>query len=807
MTSYGERRWGKPPPGYVPGLGRGAVGFVTRLDIGPARNIIFNQPQEQEKPSTNESKSNNIYGYEEKLFNKNDEDEEDREADKQYEDFDKYMEERRKNIKEKNELLNLKRNRYEQPTIRQTFSALKNELKTLSQSDWESIPEIKDYTLKKRKIERYIPITDSEIIAALNDTIIPLKEEKETTLENVGKAKNSILKMLIDKIGEEKEDKKSVDRLSYLTELNTLNKDNVVNPLNSLEGVQDMKKAKLLLNNLIASNPDNPLSWISAARLEVSDNEQIKAREILANAIEKIKNSEELWIEYSRLYDNDPEKAKNILKQGIIYLPKSEKIYIELVKIEKNNNEKKKILKKCLFDELPTSEILWKMLIELEKNNPEIYKRLLLKCTEYFPKSINNWILLCGQCDYEEGKKNYLKAIQLNEDSLLIRMFYMFFEEKENKKCENKEKVLQEIFNKIIEEMKGKKLTNEELISFACESEKNSCLLSIKIIINYTLTNFKKNTTYKETKNAFKKIIEDIKTQEYKYIYTIKQIYITLLQLNDNKDIELWVQYIDYIKTNISVEEIENIFKEAINKANKDVYKETFYLLYAKILKENNDIDKAISLLKEGYNKTSRENILFALVKLYDMKKMFKESIALLEEGKNTKKNENNHEIIVNLIKEYMNVDNIEKALNECNTGLTKFPNVDEFYLLNTDLLALKNKKEKNEKEKENNKYLIEAANILRNGIKLIPQSYKLYIKLSNVLYQIGQYNQARAIIDKGLGNKNNVDCAILYKEQIELEIKIGNKNLAKNLLSKALKKFRNTKDEEMFQDLEKEIN
>ena len=43
MTSCGERRWGKPPPGYVPGLGRGAVGFVTRLDIGPARNIIFNQ--------------------------------------------------------------------------------------------------------------------------------------------------------------------------------------------------------------------------------------------------------------------------------------------------------------------------------------------------------------------------------------------------------------------------------------------------------------------------------------------------------------------------------------------------------------------------------------------------------------------------------------------------------------------------------------------------------------------------------------------------------------------------------------------
>ena len=715
------------------------------------------------------------------------------------------MEERRKNIKEKNELLNLKRNRYEQPTIRQTFSALKNDLKTLSQADWESIPEIKDFTVKKRKIERYVPITDSEIIAALNDTIVPLKEEKEVTLENVGKAKNSILKMLIDKIGEEKEEKNSIDRKSYLTELNTLNKDNVVNPLNSFEGIQDMKKAKLLLNNLIETNPDNPLSWISASRLEVMDNQQVKAKEILSKAIEKIKNSEDLWVEYSRLYDNDPVKAKDILRQGITHLPKSEKIYIELVKLEKNINEKKKILKKCLFEELPTSEILWKMLIELEKNNPEIYKRLLLKCTEYFPKSINNWILLSKQCGYEEGKEYLLKAIKLNEDSFHIRMFYMLFEEKENKDEENKEKNLKEIFNKIIEEMKNIKLTNEELISFACESEKSNCLLSNKIIINYTLTNFKKNTTYKETKNAFKKIIEDIKSQEYKYIYTVKQIYITLLQLNDNKDIELWVQYIDYIKTNISVKEIESIFKEAINKATKDVYKETFYLLYAKILKENNEIDKAISLLKEGYNKTNRENILFALVKLYDMKKLYEESIYLLKEGKKKVKYENNADIIINLIKEYMNIDNIEQALSECHFGLTKFPLVDEFYLLNTDLLSSKTKKENN-KEEEKKKYLEEATNTLRNGIKLIPQSYKLYIKLSEILYEIGQVNQARAIIDKGLGYKNNVDCAILYKEQILLENKIGNKNLAKSLLSKALKKFRGTKDEEMFKDLEQQI-
>ena len=253
----------------------------------------------------------------------------------------------------------------------------------------------------------------------------------------------------------------------------------------------------------------------------------------------------------------------------------------------------------------------------------------------------------------------------------------------------------------------------------------------------------------------------------------------------------------------ISVEEVENIFKEAIKKATKDVFKETFYLLYAKILKENNEIDKAINLLKDGYQKIKKENMLFALVKLYDIKKLFNESISLLEKAKLEPKNENNHEIYIYLIKEYINVENIDKALSESDEGIKRFQNIDEFYLLNADLLSLKNKNN----EEEKNKNLEKASIILRNGIKIIPESEKLYIKLSNILFQIGQFNQARAILDKGLSSKNNENCALLYKEQILLENKLGNINIAKNLLYKALKKFKYTKDENIFQELDKEIN
>lgn len=29
--------FGAPPAGYIPGYGRGATGFITRSDIGPAK--------------------------------------------------------------------------------------------------------------------------------------------------------------------------------------------------------------------------------------------------------------------------------------------------------------------------------------------------------------------------------------------------------------------------------------------------------------------------------------------------------------------------------------------------------------------------------------------------------------------------------------------------------------------------------------------------------------------------------------------------------------------------------------------------
>ena len=37
--------FGPPPPGYIAGIGRGATGFVTRSDLGPANGTTIQAKQ------------------------------------------------------------------------------------------------------------------------------------------------------------------------------------------------------------------------------------------------------------------------------------------------------------------------------------------------------------------------------------------------------------------------------------------------------------------------------------------------------------------------------------------------------------------------------------------------------------------------------------------------------------------------------------------------------------------------------------------------------------------------------------------
>ena len=286
-----------------------------------------------------EAKYDKWSGYESNLFANSEYDEEDRDADIQYNHIEKYIEGRRKSRTEKKLKETYTKFREERPTIRQQFSDLRSNLNKVSKDEWENIPDIPDYTIKKRKQERYTPITDKVIEQGLQDNLslnainpndigsktqsgletpmIMLNNDDDnngvststnnftsgfvsvvdtkSNLNEFGKAKNSVLSYVFNKMSSSVSGQTSVNPIGYITDLNSLK-------VNSATDIADFKKARLLMKSIINTNPKNVAGWIGAARIEEMDGKLSQAREIISQAAENILDSEDVWLEAARLH-------------------------------------------------------------------------------------------------------------------------------------------------------------------------------------------------------------------------------------------------------------------------------------------------------------------------------------------------------------------------------------------------------------------------------------------------------------------------------------------------------------------------
>ena len=718
------------------------------------------------------SQFNKFYGYEESLFTNIALDEEDKEADEQYAYFDSYMEERRKKIKEKNELEKLKEKRNQRPTIRQTFSDLRGELKKLNASDWDSIPEIKDFTTKKRKIERYTPNTDSQILSALNDNITPINNTQSgtaTQIDNLSKAKNSILSVLFDKMSSNVSGQTSVNPLGYITEMTS------VNPLTAIaptEGdVQDFKKARLLLKNLISTNMQNASAWIAAARLEELDGKLDEARAIIIESTNHIQTNEDLWLEAARLHP--PQKGEIILTKGISHIPKSEKLWLALVKFQKDKNTKTNYLKKAL-ENVPSSEELWKLLIEMEEDNECNAKEILYKAVECVPKSISMWLALAKLEDYQNAKKVLNKALKMNKNSIDIWVHAAMLEEANSL---NETKV-NNIVGKAFEFFSSNQviISIEDWINEAIKAEKASNIITAKVIVKNVIQRNREKKSMKELKGQFLPFTDKIKGEGC--IETLKGFYMTLIEIGNYNDMELWMKYIEiFQKFSKDIKEIENVLKYAIEKTTKEGHKEVFWLLYAKQTWKGKSLKEAIDILKKAYSTLKKENIVIALVKLYNKNNCQEESKKLLIEALQEEKLKKSARLHMYLIQVNREMKLYDEAIKLCIEYIDLFPNFEKLYIIHSQLL--------HEKDPAN---ISQSIQIMKNAIAKLPKSPLLYIIQSSYLSKEQSFTQARAVLEKGIGQVGTSE--LLWASLVSLEIKLGNENSARQSLSRSLAKI-----------------
>lgn len=401
------------PPNYVAGAGRGASGFTTRSDIGPAREGPSAETIAAARARRGEDDDDERYQDPEDetaLFASAAYEKDDEEADRVWESVDRRMEDRRRRQREAREAAEREAERAAQPKIQAQFADLKRNLASVSDAEWAALPEPGNLTGKRRKAAAARESRDGRTFAVPDSVLVSARDQNAvqntaadvdgtvSSLTEIGEARNKVFEHTLDQASSSSAVASSglsstVDPAGYLTALSGVS-------VKSDVEIGDIKKARSLLDSVIRTNPKHAPGWIAAARLEEIAGKMAVARRVAAQGCEQCPRSEDIWLESARLHT--PDNARVILARAIQFLSHSVAIWTRAASLERDTESRKRVLRKAL-EHIPQSVRLWKELVNLEES-PEDARVLLAGAVDAVPLSVELWLALARLSAPDDAK-------------------------------------------------------------------------------------------------------------------------------------------------------------------------------------------------------------------------------------------------------------------------------------------------------------------------------------------------------------------------------------------------------------------
>ncbi|CAO0794450.1 unnamed protein product [Mucor circinelloides] len=768
---------GKPaPPNYVAGLGRGATGFTTRSDIGPARESAADAdpskvaPKEGEEDDERYQDPDNEVG----LFSTAPYEEDDEEADRVWDMIDAKMDERRKARREAREREELAKYRLERPKISQQFADLKRQLTSIDDAEWAAIPEVGDLVGKNRKRnkapERFTPMPDTIIAAARDksgyENALDATEQKlggivsaaaagltggdemMTNFREIGQARDKVLGLKLDQVSSDSvSGKTTIDPKGYLTDLNSV-------VVKSDAEIGDIKKARLLLNSVITTNPKHAPGWIAAARLEEVAGRPVHARNTIAKGCEQCPKNEDIWLEAARL--NNVDNAKIILGDAVRHLPQSVKIWLKAVSLETDNKAKKKVLRRAL-EFIPNSVKLWRAAVNMEEN-PDDAKVLLSRAVELVPLSVDLWLALARLETYENAQKVLNKARAAIPTSHEIWIAAARLQE-EHGKPEMVDRIIT-LAAKALSQS-GVLLDREQWIEEAEKCEKNGSVLTCQAIVRATIGMGVEEEDRKST------WMEDAESCiAHGAIQTARAIYAHALKEFPGKP-SIWQQAAYLEKSHGTPQSLEELLQRAVKYCPQA---EVLWLMGAKEKWLAGDVESARTILEEAFRANpNSEQIWLAAVKVESENDEYDRARKLLELARSESGTERVWMKSVMLERQMKNYDQCNALLD---VALEKFPTFDKLWMIKGQI-----------EESQGN--LPKAREVYNKAVKSCPKSVTLWILLALLEEKLGMVTKARATLEKG--RFMNPKTPELWVEAIRIEKRNNNVAVAKSLAAKAL--------------------
>ncbi|CAL5342579.1 unnamed protein product [Camellia sinensis] len=789
----------KPPPNYVAGLGRGATGFTTRSDIGPARaapdlpdrsatTIGGAGPagvgrgrgkgagEEEEEDETDDKgydenqKFDEFEGNDVGLFASAEYDDEDREADAVWDAIDKRMDLRRKDRREARLKQEIEKYRASNPKITEQFSDLKRKLYTMSANEWDSIPEIGDYSLrnKKKRFESFVPVPDTllekarqeqEHVTALDPksraaggTETPWAQTPVTDLTAVGEGRGTVLSLKLDRLSDSVSGLTVVDPKGYLTDLKSMK-------ITSDAEISDIKKARLLLKSVIQTNPKHPPGWIAAARLEEVAGKIAAARQLIKKGCEECPKNEDVWLEACRL--SSPDEAKAVIAKGVKAIPNSVKLWMQAAKLEHDDANKSRVLRKGL-EHIPDSVRLWKAVVELA--NEEDARLLLQRAVECCPLHVELWLALARLETYDNAKKVLNKARERLSKEPAIWITAAKLEEANGNTA---------MVGKIIErgiralQREGVVIDREAWMKEAEAAERAGSVATCQAIIHNTIGI---GVEEEDRKRTWVADAEECKKRGS--IETARAIYAHALTVFLTKK-SIWLKAAQLEKSHGTRESLDALLRKAVTYRPQA---EVLWLMGAKEKWLAGDVPAARAILQEAYAAIpNSEEIWLAAFKLEFENHEPERARMLLAKARERGGTERVWMKSAIVERELGNTNEERRLLDE---GLKLFLSFFKLWLMLGQL-----------EERLGN--LERAKEAYESGLKHCSSCIPLWLSLANLEEKMNGLSKARAVLT--MARKKNPQNPELWLAAVRAESRHGYKKEADILMAKALQECSNS--------------
>ncbi|CAI2352621.1 unnamed protein product [Caenorhabditis sp. 36 PRJEB53466] len=806
------------PTGYVPGVGRGATGFTTRSDIGPARDPtelpeagpVGPAPQgtgapppkraredEADPEDLNEANYDEFSGYSGSLFAKDPYDQEDEDADRIYNEVDDRLDERHKDRREKKYKEAVEKFHKERPKIQAGFSDLKRQLAEVTEDEWQAIPEVGDMRNKAKRnarAEKFTPVPDSVIAmnlgyGAMSHSIdvssgmaTPFSSGFMSTLGGAG-GKSGLLtpgwktgiqtgtatsNLDLVKIGQARN--KIMD-LQLTQVSDSVSGQTVVDPkgyltdMNSMlpqygGDLQDVKKARMLLKSVRETNPYHPPSWKASAALEETVGKIQTARNLIMEGCEKNPGSEDLWLCAIRLHS--AELGKSIVAQAVGKCPNSVNLWCTAADLEQDTRDKKRVLRKAL-EQIPSSVKLWKAAVELEER--EDARILLTRAVECCSSSTEMWLALARLETYENARKVLNKAREHIPTDRHIWLSAARLEETRGQRD-----MVDKIVAKALSSLRANQveINRDQWLKDAIDAEQAKCPLTcqsiIRNVIGLGVEDEDKKTTWLADAEAFEK--------EQAFICARAVFAVALQEMPRKRDV--WDAAIHFEREHGTLDEHERILKKACEQVPEV---ENYWLMLAKLRFVNARIDEARDTLMAAFEKHGHqsEKIWLAATKIEIETDQFDRARALFAKAR--ARAPSSRVWVKNATFERC-LGKLEEAKRLCEECIRTYDGFYKAFLLLGQVLEQMGD--------------VEAARMAyTQGIRKCPSIVPLWIHLVHLEESVGQVVKARGDLEKArLRNPKNED---LWLESVRFEKRHNHPEMARERMNRALQECPNS--------------